>query len=148
MAQTLLKAQPGLDLTVVDLDPEMVAAGQRRLNGTAARVEVADSGALRYPDDTFDVVASSLMLHHLVDWHPTIAEAARVLRPGGRLVGYDLTRTNAAVLFHRLDRSRVHILTESQIRSALVGAGFEPVEVEVARGGHWMRFRAYLPGVP
>ena len=148
MAQTLLRTQPGLDLTVVDLDPEMVAAGRRRLAGTAARVDVADSGALPYADDSFDMVASFIMLHHLVDWHPTITEAVRVLRPGGRLVGYDLTRTSAAVWFHRLDRSQVHLLTESQVRAALVSSGFEPVDVEVARGGHWMRLQAGLPTPP
>jgi SAM-dependent methyltransferase len=39
---------------------------------------------LPFPDDTFDDVTASLVLHYLEDWGPALAELRRVLKPGGR----------------------------------------------------------------
>ncbi|MBN6039585.1 class I SAM-dependent methyltransferase [Amycolatopsis sp. 195334CR] len=68
------------------------------LEGVGARVSLhtGDITGLPFADDTFDVVVSSFVLHHV----PTAAgrraaldEALRVLRPGGRLVLADLGHT-------------------------------------------------------
>jgi SAM-dependent methyltransferase len=42
----------------------------------------------RLADDRFDVVLSFAMLHHVGDWRGAVAEAVRVLRPGGHFVGW------------------------------------------------------------
>jgi ubiquinone/menaquinone biosynthesis C-methylase UbiE len=49
---------------------------------------------LAFPDQTFDVALSTLMMHHLPESlkRQGLAEIARVLRPGGRLVIADFTR--------------------------------------------------------
>ena len=41
---------------------------------------------LPFPDDTFEDVTASLVLHYLEDWGPALAELRRVLKPGGRLL--------------------------------------------------------------
>ncbi|MGH3227325.1 MAG: class I SAM-dependent methyltransferase [Streptosporangiaceae bacterium] len=38
------------------------------------------------PDDTFDDVTASPVLHYLQDWGPALAKLRRVLKPGGRLI--------------------------------------------------------------
>lgn len=76
---------------------EAVDPGERQREATIALVEAAgldglvnvgpaDVTALDYPDDTFDLVWCSRVLHHVEDMGAGARELARVLRPGGRLV--------------------------------------------------------------
>jgi ubiquinone/menaquinone biosynthesis C-methylase UbiE len=79
----------------VDASPEMVGYA-RRAAGQAGpcRFEVGTVEALAFPAEHFDVVATSLMLHHLpADLQPVaVREMARVLRPGGTLLIADATQ--------------------------------------------------------
>ncbi|MFJ6216682.1 class I SAM-dependent methyltransferase [Streptomyces sp. NPDC092296] len=69
-----------------DASSGMLELARRRLGG-GADLRVADLGSpLPYPDDTFDDVVASLVLHYLEDWGPALAELRRVLKPGGRLI--------------------------------------------------------------
>lgn len=75
---------------------------------------VADVIDLAFADDSLDVVTRYLMSHHVIDWKAALTEAARVLRPGGILVGYDVLDTRAATWFHRADRSAHVLIQRSQ----------------------------------
>jgi ubiquinone/menaquinone biosynthesis C-methylase UbiE len=92
MATRLLARFPDLRLVATDFDPEMVAATREVLQpyGDRAIVQPADATELPFPDQRFDVVFAFAMFHHAGAWDRAIAEAVRVLRPGGRLVGYDM----------------------------------------------------------
>ncbi|MER8185905.1 class I SAM-dependent methyltransferase [Kitasatospora sp. NPDC094015] len=69
-----------------DRSTAMLALDRRRL-GADADLRVAELGTpLPYPDDAFDDVVASLVLHYLEDWGPALAELRRVLVPGGRLI--------------------------------------------------------------
>jgi ubiquinone/menaquinone biosynthesis C-methylase UbiE len=89
----LAARRPDLNLTGVDLSPSMVAAATRNLaaEGVSDAVcVVADVAELPFPDQSFDLVVSSLSLHHWDRVDAAVPELARVLRPGGRVVIYDL----------------------------------------------------------
>ncbi|MFI7336745.1 class I SAM-dependent methyltransferase [Streptomyces sp. NPDC050085] len=73
-------ARPGLRPFGVDLAEGMLRAAGPRLDGAVAR---ADTRQLPFADGTFDAVTSIWLLHLLDDAAPVVAEAARVLRPGG-----------------------------------------------------------------
>ncbi|MEU8359582.1 class I SAM-dependent methyltransferase [Nonomuraea sp. NPDC048882] len=76
----------GAVVTGVDASAGMLELARKRL-GADADLRVADLAApLPFPDDAFDDVVASLVLHYLRDWGPTLAELRRVLRPGGRLL--------------------------------------------------------------
>jgi ubiquinone/menaquinone biosynthesis C-methylase UbiE len=92
--------RPDVKLTGVDLSADMVAAAERNVGKFGQRVSarVGDVVDLPFPDDSFDVVVTSLSMHH---WdHPAAAvpELARVLRPGGRVYVYDFSHAPFDVL--------------------------------------------------
>ncbi|QFU92202.1 class I SAM-dependent methyltransferase [Amycolatopsis sp. YIM 10] len=88
-----------------DRSAGMVDLALRRL-GSDADLRVADlAEELPYPDDTFDDVIASLVLHYLEDWGPTLGETRRVLKPGGRLI-ISVNHPTAEYCFARLSGTR------------------------------------------
>ena len=76
----------------LDLSLEMLAIARSRLERAGLRhvsVRQADIYSLAPPNETFDVVLIHQVLHFLDDGARAIAEAARMLRPGGRLLVVD-----------------------------------------------------------
>jgi SAM-dependent methyltransferase len=79
----------GAQLSGIDLTPRCVELTSRRcrLAGLQSSLAVMDAEELAYPDDTFDVVYSFGVLHHVPSAERAFREARRVLRPGGALLG-------------------------------------------------------------
>lgn len=76
----------GAVVTGIDKSAGMLELARRRLGGDAD-LQVAELGRpLPFPDDLFDDVTASLVLHYLEDWGPALVELRRVLKPGGRLI--------------------------------------------------------------
>jgi SAM-dependent methyltransferase len=121
MAAEVLASHPGVELTVTDFDDAMVKAAERRLRsfGSRATTRQADATALPFKDDSFDVVLSWIMLHHTIRWEEAVAEAVRVTRPGGRVIGYDLVSSGPLRLLHRGDDSGSRMLSTNELRTAL-----------------------------
>jgi len=95
---------------------------------------------LPFPDQTFDVVFSTLMMHHVPAplKRPGLVEIARVLKPGGRLVITDFTHTqDRAGLAARFPAggSRMHDLA-----ALLMEAGFDRLETEELRPPRFSAF--------
>ena len=79
-----------------DFTRDMVAAASRRYAGRRAYAwTVSDALHLPFADATFDAVTNGFLLRNVVDLPAGIAEMARVLRPGGRLVCLDMTHVPA-----------------------------------------------------
>jgi SAM-dependent methyltransferase len=90
----------GAIVTGFDNSAAMIELARRRL-GDDADLHVADLGSpLPFPDDAFDDVTASLVLHYLQDWGPALAELRRVLKPGGRLIA-SVDHPFAITLMHR-----------------------------------------------
>ena len=90
----LARRVPTLRLTGVDVDPGMLAVAERK----AARLPAAsrptfvaaDAASLPMDDASVDLVVSSFAAHHLPDRHAALAEMMRVLKPGGRVIIWDI----------------------------------------------------------
>jgi len=78
----------GLEVTVADISPEMVAEGARRARaeglGQRCRFMVANAEALPFPDRSFDACTIAFGIRNVPDIRKALCEAYRVLKPGGR----------------------------------------------------------------
>lgn len=85
----------GARLTGIDLSPAMLAKARERATalGRAVILLVGDAQALDVRDETFDTVVMTLALCTIPDDEKALAEARRVLRPGGRLILLDHVRS-------------------------------------------------------
>jgi ubiquinone/menaquinone biosynthesis C-methylase UbiE len=87
--QAFFLAQHGAEVVGIDISPVAVEQGREHAiaEGLQERVtfEVMDAEQLEFPDDSFDLVCGSSVIHHL-DLSRAYAEMARVLRPGGSAI--------------------------------------------------------------
>jgi SAM-dependent methyltransferase len=82
--QAAALAEQGADVTGIDLSEELLAIARTRSAATFLRHDL--TRPLPFADGAFDLVLSSLVMHYLEDWVPTLSEFHRVLGPGGRFV--------------------------------------------------------------
>lgn len=89
LAIMVKQSHPSAEVTGLDADPDMLKVARYKsvqLN-TPVKFDVGFTNSLPYPDESFDRVLSSIMIHHLKtpDKKKTAQEVFRVLKPGGRL---------------------------------------------------------------
>jgi ubiquinone/menaquinone biosynthesis C-methylase UbiE len=115
-------------VTAIDASPAMIARANRKAAraGGRATFQVAVAESLPFPDRQFDVVFSTLMLHHLP--RKTRAQCAseikRVLKGGGRVIAVDFGRAKRLGIlahFHRHGYVDVEDITK-----LFVDAGLTP----------------------
>jgi SAM-dependent methyltransferase len=93
-------------LTAVEIDESAAALLTERYSGTNVAVRTGSGADLDYPDGSVDSVGTFTMLHHvptLALQNKILAEAFRVLRAGGVLVGSDSLPGNDLHHFHADD---------------------------------------------
>ncbi|HVU05865.1 MAG TPA: methyltransferase domain-containing protein [Polyangiaceae bacterium] len=108
-----------------------VSVAVRALPARGAAPVRADGEALPFRDESVAVVVYNGSLHHVVDYRKAVAEAFRVLRPGGRLVVFEPSSTVFNRVVHRVldpivfrakveyespvDRFRKHAFSEAEV---------------------------------
>jgi SAM-dependent methyltransferase len=90
-----LRDLDGFEVLVVDVAPDML----RQAEAKGLPTLHADATALPLEDESFDAATLISMLHHVPDWRKAVAEARRILRPGGRLVNKGFARDHADVFW-------------------------------------------------
>ena len=151
---TRLAQREGHRVVGTDLSAGMLAA-----NGTPAPLVEADGSQLPFADGTFDGMVCGYALRNFTDLAATMAECARVLRPGGRLAvlevdaptsrlwraGFDLWFTKAVPMlgsvisdteaYRYLPRSVAYLPPAPTLRAMLRHAGFSAVGIRPLAGG-------------
>jgi ubiquinone/menaquinone biosynthesis C-methylase UbiE len=118
----------------IDASPEMIQVAKEKSakDGSDIDFRVALIEATPFPDASFDLVTSSLMLHHLPDELKAkgFLEIRRVLKPGGRFMAMDFAAHSPSLLGHLLSifgHSRGENMVD-KLTPMLKDAGFSDVE--------------------
>jgi ubiquinone/menaquinone biosynthesis C-methylase UbiE len=139
---TALKLAPHVKQVVAtDLTQKMLDAAQAFITPQADNVtfKLADAEDLPFEDETFDIVTCRIAAHHFTEVFKFVLEAARVLKPGGRLVvmDHDAPADERAArymdAFERLrDPSHVRVYSEVEWRGTFLDAQLEITQVDTA----------------
>lgn len=141
----------------VDMSVSMLDLARRNIEvaGLTSRIQLGkiDAKRLAYADQTFHVVMSNSIVHHIPDPATVLAEALRVTAPGGRLYFRDLLRPADAVTVARLveqhaGEANAHqrqmfadslraALSLEEIRELVTGLGFAAQSVQATSDRHW-----------
>ncbi|HVT41546.1 MAG TPA: ubiquinone/menaquinone biosynthesis methyltransferase [Acidimicrobiales bacterium] len=151
---TRLAQRNGYEVVGSDLSAGMLAA-----NGTTSPLVEADGSSLPFADGAFDGLVCGYALRNFTDLAGTLAECARVLRPGGRLcvlevdaptsrvwrAGYDIWFNRAVPLlggalsdkdaYRYLPQSVAYLPSAPVLRRMLREAGFAAVGIRPLAGG-------------
>lgn len=123
-------------VTGLDKSPDMLRLARARLQSLPAdRFELVqgDFSAMPLADGAFDTVLLHQVLHYAQAPGEVLAEAARVTRPGGRIVIADYAAHDREELRQRHAHARLGF-REDQLVQSLSEAGFEPGEVRSIPG--------------
>jgi ubiquinone/menaquinone biosynthesis C-methylase UbiE len=142
-AANLILAQNFVHCEVVGIDLsepliELARGDAQNANlGERVRFELADAQEIPYPDDTFDVVTNTNMVHLVDDPIKMLNEIERVLAPGGYLFIADLRRSWLGVVEKEIQSALTMDEARSLIAKSELRAG------KVSWGMLWWRYEVY-----
>ena len=141
----------GVKLTGIELSEQMLSIGRRRAHELRrqADLRLGDAQALEFPDQSFDTIVCTLALCTIPDPRRAIAEARRVLRPGGRILLLEHVRSPllpVRLIQRILDPLAVRFAADHLTREPLdylAAEGFEIDELERSKWGIVERVSAH-----
>lgn len=87
----VLLAQRGANVIGIDASPEMLERARQKISSDCSfEIRLGTLEDLNFADGYFDLVVSALTLCHISNLEPTLKEAVRVLRQGGRMIISDI----------------------------------------------------------
>jgi len=143
----------GISLTAIEFSPEMLELARQRAAqlGQEVDLRLGDAQELELADQSFDTVVCTLALCTIPNPASAVAEAYRVLRPGGRYVAFEHVRSPALAVRtvqRALDPISVRFAGDHLVREPLDylrQAGFETEQLERSKWGIVERVIARKP---
>jgi ubiquinone/menaquinone biosynthesis C-methylase UbiE len=115
-------ASRGANCVAADYSPGMVEVALKlaEANGVEVKGKVVNAMAIAFPDNSFDIVYASNLLHHIPDPQVAIQEAHRVLKPGGLFCFWDPLKHNPVINVYRRIATKVRTDDETPLDIHLV----------------------------
>ena len=127
-----LLAPRSRSIKCLDISQRVVDAGKKRLQSfTNVSFELGDMHELSVADESFDMLLLMHALTYTKQPDKVFSEAARVLRPGGRLLAVTLHKhqhKNSVAAYNHVNLG----FTESQLRKLCNKAGLEPLNIQLS----------------
>jgi ubiquinone/menaquinone biosynthesis C-methylase UbiE len=130
-----VRAVVALDATVAMLHEGHAAAAAAGLRNVV--FQRGDAAAMPFLDGSFDLVLTRFAVHHFEDPAAPLAEMARCVRPGGRVVVADIIAAGDPAVAARQnelerlrDPSHTTMLSAGELVALLARAGLEDVRIE------------------
>ena len=118
-------------ITLKDTSAGMLAVAQEKIAAQGVRnmaVRQTDLIAEPLPDERYDLIYSSMTLHHIPDTDAILRTFRDLLNPGGWLALADLDQEDGT--FHGLEVDVHHGFSREALAAKVVAAGFEPPRFE------------------
>ena len=127
LGREIARRQPRLQVYGIDLSEDMIrlAREHAKREQLEERVHFAigDVAHLPYPDHYFDLVVSTISMHHWYELEQPLRDLYRVLRPGGRLWIYDFRLVKVQTVEKALANTP---FVETSLEHTLVRTRFSP----------------------
>jgi SAM-dependent methyltransferase len=120
----------GVELVAIDQSTRMVELARAR----GVEAQVGDVQELEFEDASFDAVVAAWVLFHVPSLVRALAEIARVLRPGGRLVAATNQEDHLAEMYELVGAERVALPFGGENGRELLSASFARIERRDADG--------------
>jgi arsenite methyltransferase len=123
----------------VDISEPMLARAVRAEAGPQVGFLRADAQQLPFRDETVDAAVCIAVLQLIPNPAATLAEMARVLRPGGRMAVLVPTAGRAGPLFRLLPDGGAHFFTEDELGDKFEDLGLVGVRTKATGPIQWVR---------
>ena len=124
----------------IDPSPEQIEYARQRLASASVRFDVGDAMALPYADAEFDAAVMALVIFFVPDAAKSVAEMARVVKPGGSVSTYAWDILGGGFPYHALQEEMAKLAATpawppsveasrtEEMRSLWTGAGLTRIE--------------------
>lgn len=153
----LASLRPGWEIVAVDLAASMLAIAERNIQaaGKSSQItlQLADAKNLPYPDNSFDIIISNSLVHHIPNPLDLFREINRLIKPGGAILIRDLVRPSCEAEIERivaeanldysprqkqLFRNSLHAaLTVDEVRGIAEAVGWNNAQIYQSSPRHW-----------
>ncbi|MCK4310867.1 MAG: class I SAM-dependent methyltransferase [Methanomicrobia archaeon] len=132
-----------LTVTGVDVDPEQIEFAKKNTNDIPdLHFLEADATHLAFEDNSFDIVLSFGVMHHISNWLDAMEEIKRVLRPKGYFIYMDLVYHELTAKIGRSLTRNYGIITMRDLNSFIEKNKFSTIHASLSKSILWNEYEA------